>query len=109
MGPGGDSPAGEPATVSGLDVEGRVTDEQGSLGERGELSEGMVGKLGLRFQPRGVFGAEYSAEERGHAEVMTDAPRVIAAFIGEDGEGDAGGLLLTQQLECTGKQADVFE
>ena len=109
MGAGDDAPARETAVAGGGDIEGRVADQQGGAGIGAEPAEDVGGEFGLRFQPGRVAGAEDTVEKRGEAEMVADPAGVVAALVGEDGEGAAGGAAFADEVEGAGEREDVFE
>lgn len=69
----------------------------------------MSGELGLGFQVRRVLGAEEAVEVGIEAEVGADLAAVVAAFVGEDGDLHAAGVLGTDELERAGHERHVLE
>ena len=61
-----------------------------------ETAQGVLGKLGFRFEPRGVHGAEDALQKMVHLEVFEDVASGGAVFVGEDAAGDA---LKAKELE----------
>ncbi len=109
VGAGGDAPDGEAGVAAGFNVPGGIADEEGFGGRGVELGEGVLGELDLRFQPRGVEGAEDGGEERADFQVIADEAGGGAVFVGEDGEFGAAVVEGFEEFTGAGEEGDVVE